>query len=64
MWYFCSVENKNKYEIPLSMDKYSRNERLYPKLLEMGLFVEPRFETDDRKKIDCFIVSTGLPEKN
>jgi hypothetical protein len=47
---------------PLSMDKYTRNARLYSTLLRLGLFVEPRYVNDDRTRIDHFTVSAGLPD--
>ncbi len=46
-------------EIPRSQDAAARNERLLPTLLGMGLVVQPL--ADANGGIDCFIVSTGLP---
>lgn len=42
----------------LSMDRQTRNARLYGTLLEMGLVVYP--VPDEFGSIDCFIVSTGM----
>jgi hypothetical protein len=44
---------------PLHMDKWSRNERLYQQLLNMGLFCNPIFNTEG--KIEALYVATELP---
>lgn len=46
---------------PLHMDKWSRNERLYKKLLEMGLVCSPIFADEAGEKIEAVYVSTELP---
>lgn len=44
---------------PLHLDKAARNERVYKTLLDLGLYVLPI--PDSVGRIDCFIVSTGVP---
>jgi hypothetical protein len=48
--------------MPLNMDKYARNARLYPMLLKLGLFVEAHYTDDDRTKIEHFVVCAGIPD--
>jgi hypothetical protein len=43
---------------PLSMDKHSRNERLYKHLLQIGAFVEPVFSDVGLRRIDHLKVSS------
>jgi len=47
---------------PLSMDKFSRNARLYGTFLRMGLFVEAHYTDDSLTRIDHFVVSAGFPD--
>jgi hypothetical protein len=53
----------SKKRKPISIDMWSRNERLLPTLLEMGLVVIPIYTPDESKGIDHFIVSSGIPTK-
>ena len=48
---------------PEHLDKWSRNARLYQKLLDDGLYVKPAYHPNDRTAIDYLIVSTGLPNQ-
>lgn len=52
---------KISHDVPLHMDKWERNERIYPTLLSMGLFIEPHYENEERRRIEYFIVSAGIP---
>jgi hypothetical protein len=45
--------------MPLHLDTPARNERVYKTLLDLGLYVLPI--PDAVGRIDCFIVSTGVP---
>lgn len=47
---------------PDHMDKWSRNERLYHYLKEMGLFVIPIYRQDETNSIDHLIVGTSMPD--
>lgn len=44
---------------PQHMDKWSRNERLYKKLTEMGLICNPIFADEAHQMIEAIYVSTG-----
>ena len=44
---------------PLHMDKWSRNQRLYQQLLNMGLFCNPIFNSDG--EIEALYVASDLP---
>lgn len=46
---------------PPSMDKWSRNERLYDQLLNMGLFCSPIFDSEGR--IEAIYVAAELPSR-
>jgi len=43
------------------MDKWSRNERLYRHLVEMGLFCSPIFTDNTGDRIEAIQVSVDLP---
>ena len=45
--------------VPLSMDKFSRNKRLYGHLLSMGFWVSRVTIDGDPEKIDSLIVTAG-----
>ncbi len=45
---------------PLHMDKWSRNERLYKKLTEMGLVCSPIFADEKQDRIEALYVSTEV----
>lgn len=60
------MKSKNKERknlVPLSMSMADRNERIYQNLLSMGLFVTPVFADSNKKLIDHFVVSTGMPNR-
>lgn len=46
---------------PEHLDYWSRNDRLYKTLLDMGLYVEPIFSDDSRRDINYLRVSVGKP---
>jgi len=49
---------------PLSIDTYSRNNRLLNTLNRMGLAVIPIYNENSKDCIEYFIVSSGIPDEN
>lgn len=47
---------------PQHMDRWSRNARLYRRLLDDGLVVYPVFMSELDKRIDYLCVATALPD--
>lgn len=54
-----TIETEEKHP-PLHMDKWSRNERLYKTLTEMGLVCSPIFADEKQDKIEALYVSTEV----
>lgn len=48
-------------EAPASMDKYTRNRRLYEHLKGMGLVIDPVCVEGDPDRIDQLVVSVAFP---
>jgi len=48
-------------DAPLSMDRASRNQRLYDALLALGLYVVPMKSREERGGIEYMIVATAPP---
>lgn len=54
----------SKGPLPQHMDIWSRNERLYETLINMGLVCSPIFADGSDSKIEAIHVSTGLPTEH
>ena len=52
---------KNDDLSPKHMDVYSRNQRLYTHLMEMGLFVEPVYDENDMRRMEGMVVAVAVP---
>ena len=51
-----------KLSAPEHMDRWTRNERLYRYLRDMGLFVEPVYSDGEYPGIEYLQVATSMPE--
>lgn len=53
---------KTELPAPEHMDRWTRNERLYRYLRDMGLFVVPVYSDGERPGIEYLQVATSMPE--
>lgn len=49
---------------PEHMDRWTRNERLYRYLRDLGLFVEPVYSDGECPRIEYLRVATAMPESS